>query len=169
MRTALILAAAGLLLTACSDTPPTSSPATVESEVINVPTTTTSAAPKVLTWGGKGTSTGVDIQLGTPVPDPDNVADPGRRYVLIPVTVTNNANGTATLSFSGRVGQVEAPPMDIGAEPTAKFLPGESGTFDRRFEVPAGGGELVVETYANIDQGPTENRLTFKGPLPPAA
>lgn len=166
MRTALLLAAASLLLTACSSSPPASSPATLESEVINIPSTTSSAAPKILTWGGRGTSTGVDIQLGTPVPDPANVANLGKRYVLIPVTVTNRAQGTATISFSGRVGQVEAPPMDVDAEPTAKFLPGESGTFDRRFEVPEAGGELIVETYANIDQAPTENRLTFKGPLP---
>ena len=166
----IALAAAGLLLLAACSSNPEPAPSPGESEVIDIPapsSTTTSAAPKILTWGDKGTSTSVDISLGTPVLDTENTADAGRAYVLIPVTVTNNnAGGTATISFAGRVGQTEAPPMDIGSEPTAKFLPGESGEFQRRFEVPAAGGELIVETYANIDNGPTENRLTFKGPLP---
>jgi hypothetical protein len=156
MRTAL-LSAALLTLTACTSAPPAPAPPTsTTTEAIQTPTTTTSAAPAVLTWGGTGTSSGVVITLAAPTRDGDTA--------VIPVTVDNKAAGKARLSFKGRVGQAEA--AWLAGTDAGEFLPGENGTLEARFRLPAGAtGDLVVETYANIDGAPTQNRLTFKGPL----
>jgi hypothetical protein len=166
MRTALTLAAASLLLAACGSTPPADTG--TQSEVINTPppaTTTTSAAAKILTWGDTGTSTGVDIRIDTPTVSSEP-GPAGTPFLLLPITATNNTQGTATIAVTARAGQQEVDVYDGPNGETGKFLPGETGTYQRRLAVPAGTRELVLQVYANIDQAPTENRLAFKGPLP---
>ncbi|MBP2341138.1 hypothetical protein JOF41_007392 [Saccharothrix coeruleofusca] len=171
MRTPLLLAAV-LFLAACSTTSPESSPSSSEpppSSSTPSPTTSSSAAPAVLSWGGSGSSSGVYIEVGTPVVSGDPVVgvdgqpDPSQRYVLLPVTVGNKTAGQARLSFSGRVGQREAP--WTAGDDLGEYLPGEGGPMQAKFRVPVDAKELVVEVYANVNGEPTTNRLTFRGPL----
>jgi hypothetical protein len=171
MRFAVLLI---LLLTAACDGGTTAPSSTTPAPAVP-PSTPSSAAPAVLTWGGSGTSSDVLITLNAPKASADPVIgadgkpDPAQRYVLIPGTADNKSSGKATLSFGGRVGQKEAPPVAKAGDDLNEFLAGESGAFEQRFRVPADATELVLEVYANVNQEPTDGRLQFKGPLPPVA
>ena len=127
---------------------------------------------KVHTWGESVTSSGVLIEIGTPAASSEPVIgingkpDPARKFVAVPLTATNNAGGKATVAVSARVGQEK---LDVyGVDDAANsFLPGETGKSDRLIRMPVGTqGELVLDVYANVEQAPTRDRFSFKGPLP---
>lgn len=168
MRIALIVLL--LLVTACGTTAPTAP--TAPPTTASAPVTPSSVAPAVLAWRDSGTSSGVLIQLNEPELSADAVIgvdgkpDATQRYVLLPGTARNATTGKARLTFKGRVGQKEAPAVAGTNDDVGEFLPGEGGEFRQRMRVPAEAKELIVEVYANIDQQPTQGRLTFKGPLP---
>ncbi|WP_189062197.1 hypothetical protein [Longimycelium tulufanense] len=116
-----------------------------------------------MSWDEGGNSSGVYIQVSQPKPF-EEPAPEGSRYLVADVLVGNKATGPARVSFSGRVGTVEAPPVADGG-PVPPVLPGESVTIKQKFRVPADATELVLEVYANVGQESTTNRLHFKGPI----
>lgn len=167
----IALAAALVLLTAaCSNSSPTTTPPSTA--VSTPPPTSSTPQIKVLTWGDSGTSSDVQITIAAPATSTkpvigvDGKPDPTRKFIVLPITITNKAAGQATVTVSARIGQQKAEAYeDEGG--AGKFLPGESGSLRRPFEVAADAtGDLVLEVYANVDQQPTKNRLAFKGPLP---
>lgn len=166
-----VSAAALLFLTACSGTPPAGSPASTPPPA-SPPAS--SAAMRVYTWGESVTSSGVLLEIGTPVPSDEPVIgingkpDPARKFVTVPLAVTNKAAGGAAVAVNARVGQQRLDVYSVGRTADAnKFLPGEAGKFDRNVRMPVETqGELVLEVYANVEQAKTREIFTFKGPLP---
>lgn len=168
MRLALSAAALLLATAACSSAPTTSSP---QSTPPPLPTSS-SPALKIHTWGDSVTSNNVLLKLDKPEASSKPVIavngkpDPTRKFIVLPITVTNNAAGQATVTVWARIGQqkVDFYEDEGGA---SKFLPGESGQIRRPLEVAADAtGDLTLEVYANVDQKSTQARDVFKGPLP---
>ena len=169
MRFAVLLAAL-LLTAACTGTPSATAPPSTPPPTS--PPTSSSPALKIHTWGDSVTSNGVLLKLDAPVASPKPVIavngkpDPARKFIVLPITVTNNAAGQATVTVWARIGQqqVDAYEDEGGA---SKFLPGESGQIRRPLEVPADAkGDLTLEVYANVEQQASATRDVFKGPLP---
>ncbi|GGM75417.1 hypothetical protein GCM10012275_52600 [Longimycelium tulufanense] len=158
----LALPILALLLAACGgQEPPTATSPTTAAPPS--PSPSAAVAASVLSWGEGGNSSGVYLQVSQPKPV-EEPAPEGSRYVVAEVLAGNKATGPARVSFSGRVGAVEAPPIAEGS-PVPPVLPGESVTIKQKFRVPADATELVLEVYANVGQEPTTNRLHFKGPI----
>lgn len=167
----IALAATLLLLTAaCSSTPPATTP-TSTPPPLATPPTSSSPSLKIYTWGESATSSNVLIKVEAPRSSAEPVIgangkpDPAFKFVVLPITVTNNAAGQATVAVTGRIGQQEVGVYeDESGE--GKWLPGENGQVRRPLRVPTNAtGDLTLEVYANIDRQPTQNRLAFKGPL----
>ncbi len=165
--TAVLLA----LTAACSSPPSGTAPGNTPPPAV-APPTSSSPALQIHTWGDSVESNKVLIKVGAPEASSKPVIaangkpDPARKFIVLPMTVTNNAAGQATVTTWTRIGQqkVDFYEDEGGA---SRFLPGESGQIRRPLEVAADAtGDLTVEVYANVDQKSTQARDVFRGPLP---
>jgi hypothetical protein len=151
-RLAGIVVLAALLCAACSAE--TSAPSTAPS----APASTSSAAPKPLTWGDKATTIGVDVSLAKPV-----VAG---GYATTAVTITNHAAGGAQVTYSGRVGGEAADWYADPSTPEVPVQPGETVTTKAKFKLPdAPSGNLAILVQVNIGGQPNGDQPVFSGPL----
>lgn len=167
-RFAAVIAAGTLLTaTACSSGPSTPAPAITTTTAAT--TTTASSAPSAtaqqLTWGSTASSVEVDITPGTPLKGA--ARDSGGTFWDVPVTVANKSYGRAKLSFSGRVGGVEATAYADPSVSTGPFQPGQTVTTRAHLLVPAGAtGALTLTVRVNLNELPNPNPdLVFTGPL----
>lgn len=147
-RLAAAIVAGAALLAACST--PATPPAPTS--------TSSSAAPKPLTWGDKATSVGVDVVLAKPA-----VA---AGYASVPVTITNHAAGGAQVTYRGRVGGDTADWYGDPSTPDVPVQPGETVTTHAKFKLPAAPtGNLVIEVQINVGGAVNSDRPVFSGPL----
>lgn len=146
------IVAVALLCAACSTG--TSAPTTAPI----APATTSSVAPKPLTWGDKATTIGVDVSLAKPV-----VAG---GYATTAVTIANHAAGGAQVTYSGRVGGEAADWYADLSTSQVPVQPGETVTTKARFKLPdAPSGNLAILVQVNIGGRPNGDQPVFSGPL----
>lgn len=142
------------------------------------PTTPTTPAPEVKAWGETGGVYGVDVRVANPrwFVGPTFPDEPGKRYVAVEVTFTNNSGVEQnTLGFTdtntdvGYAMETAAP--DYSSHPST-FLPGDTSTKTQYFKVDSSAKELRLEVATGGITDPSGQQnyteapsLHFRGPI----